>query len=340
MPLLKRKTVPASPASSDSPVLSKQLSRFQRRKPSATPQEPQTPNETISSDTYSFLDSEQPDPNLFEDLGDLPTTTAPKRPAYWQKEMAGKPVFLEDTGERLGEVADPVLDAEQHLIGYRIKDNKSDAVLSFPLEQFDEDRNGLIFVPSWYSKGVKTVEKLEFKDRITPELMWLITDNTVPTQDLYRVFVRHDDSITGYLEEASSLRELLTQRLRILEKERLSLKESLMDLTEKRLIKDIDRREFSDVVIEHRRKVNVLDNNMKKCSDLLARLQKTSFGILSLALHTTTASSPDSHPDLDPITDHSYQEKYYQLKQQYTKLHEGYEELKTAVERLLTSTEA
>lgn len=297
-----------------------------------------TPSSTLS-DAYAFLDSDEvtmPSPPSSEAVDGQPEAPSDaRRRVFWQKDMAGKPVYLEDTGERLGEVSDPVLDAEQRIIGYRIKDNKSDAILTFPLDQFDEDKDGLIFIPSWYSKGVKTVEKLEFKDRITPELMWLISDNTVPTEDLYRIFVRHDDSITGYIEEASGLREQLTQRLRILEKERLSLKESIMDLTEKRLIKDIDRREFSDIVMEHRRKVNVLDNNMKKCNDLLGRLQKTSFGMLSLALRPGTTEPPQSAHD--PLGDQSYQEKYYQLRQQYTKLQEGYEELKTAVERLLTN---
>ena len=265
------------------------------------------------------------------------------RKTLWQKDVVGKPVYLEDTGEKLGVVHDPVIDADKHLIGYKIQDCKSDAILSFPPDQFEEDKNGLIFIPSWYIKGIKTIEKLEFKDRITPELMWLITDKAMSTEELYRIFSRHDDSLTKYVEEAISLREQLIQRLTILEKERLTLKESLMDLTEKRLIKDIDGREFSDFVIEHRRKVNVLDNNIKKCKDLIDRLQKTSFGLLSSAMHPGIFSSgvETLQPSLlTPSTpDASYQERYHQLKQQYSSLQEGYEELKTAVERLLAQNE-
>lgn len=132
-----------------------------------------------------------------------------KRKAFLQKDMKGKSVFLEDTGEKLGVVFDEVLDGEKNLIGYKIKDSKSDSILSFPLDQFDEDKSGLIFVPSWYTKGLKTIEQLEFKDRITPELMWLITDNTISIEELYNIFIKHDDKIASYIQEAAALKEIL-----------------------------------------------------------------------------------------------------------------------------------
>ena len=47
---------------------------------------------------------------------------------------------------------------------------------------------------------------------------------------------------------------------------------------------DIDRRQFSEVVMEHRKKVNILDLNIKKCKELIERLDHTSFGSLSKAI--------------------------------------------------------
>ena len=277
--------------------------------------------------------------------------SAGKRKAFTQNDMKGKQVYLEDTGEKIGTVFDAVVDADKNLIGYKIKDSKSETILSFPLDQFDEDKNGLIFIPSWYMKGMKTIEKLEFKDRITPELIWLIKDNTVSTEELYSIFVKHDDKITNYIEEAVALRELVNNRLNILEKERLSLKETLMDLTEKRLIKDIDRRQFSEIVMDHRRKVNIVDMNIKKCKELLDRLQRTSFGLLSTSIastiekeehreqHHTTESSKKENISSEFTKEDSYKGKYFELKGQYEKLQEGYNELKIAVEKLLNKNE-
>jgi len=34
--------------------------------------------------------------------------------------------------------------------------------------------------------------------------------------------------------------------------------------------------------MQHRKKVNVLDVNIKKCKELITRLEQTSFGILSM----------------------------------------------------------
>ena len=266
------------------------------------------------------------------------------------RDMKGKPVFLEDTGEKIGIVTNSIVDKDNNLIGYKIKDIKSDSILSFPLSQFEEDKKGLIFVPSWYTKGMQTIEKLEFKDRISPELTWLIHDKTISTDELYKIFVKHDDKIASYIDEAVTLQELLDNRLRILEKERLSLKENLMDLTEKRLIKDLDRRKFSEIVMEHRRKVNILDVNINKCKELIERLEQTSYGMLSKNLSTRNSKeeiSPnyvEEHENSyntgsrDTFSD-TYKKKYFDLKQQYEELQEEHNELKTAVEKILSKAD-
>ena len=67
-----------------------------------------------------------------------PWTTSKKRKKFLPKDMKGKPVFLEDTGEKLGEVFEMMYDNDKKLIGYKIKDKRTDSVLSFPLDQFEE----------------------------------------------------------------------------------------------------------------------------------------------------------------------------------------------------------
>jgi sporulation protein YlmC with PRC-barrel domain len=328
-----------------------------RELPLCDSQSPEKTNQHDENIDVFLEEVSQRDNAIKEDLLNIETTPendqlTAKRKAFAQKDMKGKQVYLEDTGEKIGTVFDAVIDAEKNLIGYKVKDNKSDTILSFPLDQFDEDKNGLIFIPSWYMKGLKTIEKLEFKDRITPELNWLIKDNMVSTEELYAIFVKHDDKIANYIEEAVALRELVNNRLKILEKERLSFKEALMDITEKRLINDIDRRKFSEIVMEHRRKVNVVDINIKKCKDLLDRLQHTSFGLLSTTIATMVEKEENhqvnnrtsenwrnntiqtQYPKEDP-----YKEKYFELKNRYEKLQEGYNDLKIAVEKLLMKNE-
>lgn len=279
-------------------------------------------------------------------------TTSKKRKTILPKEMKNKPVFLEDTGEKLGTVFDMIYDGEKRLIGYKIKDKKSESVLSFPIDQFDEGKEGLIFVQSWYINAVKILEKLEFKEKVSPELTTLLNDNTISNDELYNIFVKHDDQMVNYIDEAVSLKELLNQRLKVLEKQRLALKDSLMDLTEKRLIKDIDRREFSEDIANHRRKVNILDVNINKCKDLLKRLEDTSFGKLGKQIISKTEVEDKDHIIRTPkrIREESefvlaeeienpYKQKYDDMKECFEQLQEDYNELKSAVEKLISKGE-
>lgn len=275
-----------------------------------------------------------------------------KKKTFIKKDMTGKSVFLEDTGEKLGTVFDMIYDGEKNLVGYKIKDIKSDAILSFQIDQFDEDKNGLIFLPSWYTKSLKNIEKLEFKDRISPELTALLTDDSVSNKELYEIFVKHDDEMANYIDEAIYLKEMLLNRLKVLEKQRLSLRDELIDLTEKRLIKDIDRKEFSENVMEHRRKVNILDVNINKCKELMQRLDKTSFGVLGKNQIISELETEEHlfDKDLENIRENKkpifskddgdlYKNKYYTLKGQFEQLEGEYLELKSAVEKLMRKNE-
>ena len=271
-----------------------------------------------------------------------------KKKKILTRDMKGKPVYLQDTGEKLGIVYDMMYDGEKNLIGYKIKDNKTDSVLGFPLDQFDEGKEGLIFIQSWYTRSLKIIEQLEFKERVSPELTTLISDDEISNEELYNIFVKHDDQMANYIEEAVALKELLNNRLKALQKQRLALKDDLMNLTEKRLIKDIDRREFSEDVMKHRYKVNVLDVNINRCKELINRLDKTSFGRLSLQI----VSNIDK-PDIDQLiqkkeeinennsmvlTDeikNPYKQKYNDIKERFDQLQEEYNELKSAVEKLV-----
>jgi len=303
------------------------------------------PEETISS----YLDEE-----IFsnQDEEKKPYTSIKKKPII-KKDMKDKPVYLEDTGEKLGTVFNSIYDKDNNLIGYKIKDNKSDNILSFPSEQFDLNKDGLIFIPGWYTNSVKEIEKLEFKDRVSPDLTALLSDDDIANEELYEIFVKHDDEMADYIENAISLKEMINNRLRLLEKQRLATKNDLMDLTERRLIKDIDRREFSEEILRHRRKVNILDINIKKCKDLIKRIEETSFGVLGKInfsndldikkeeqiekkLQSDILQEPKAidRQNLEGKMD-SYKNKYFELKDQYTQLEDDFQELKMAVDKLL-----
>ena len=304
--------------------------------------------ETFSDDFAEQL-IEETEKTVDEKIGEKKWTKSKKKKKILPVDMKGKPVYLEDTGEKLGTVFDMVYDGHKQLVGYKIKDEKTNSTLTFPVDQFDDCKDGLIFVQGWYTKAQKTLEQLEFKERVSPELTTLLADDTISNEELYNIFVKHDDQMAHYIEEAVSLKELIIQRLKVLEKQRLALKDSLMDLTEKRLIKDVDRREFSEDVMKHRRKVNVLDVNIKKCKELLKRLDETSFGKLGAHIitqtglsHTDIYKKPEKTSKSLVLTEEietPYKQKYTDIKERYEQLEEEYNELKTAVEKLISKNE-
>ena len=280
-------------------------------------------------------------------IEEIKTETLDKNKKILQKkDMKGKPVFLEDTGEKLGIVNESIIDKENNIVGYKIKDHKSDTILSFTLDNFDYNKNGLIFIPGWYNNAKKIIEKLEFKDKISPELTALLSDDAVTNEELYDIFVKHDDEMVNFIDDAKSLREILSSRLKVLEKQRIALKDNLMDLTEKRLIKDIDRKEFSEDVLKHRRKVNILDLNINKCKELISRLDSTSFGFLgknALLYNENIIHNLNYKPEEKQKTQiikhevktDEFKNKYYNLKEKYNELEQEYHELKSAVDELV-----
>lgn len=296
------------------------------------------------------------EPELPEEPNEITKTPNKKKKQIIKTNMEGMPVFLEDTGEKLGMVYDSIYNKEKNIVGYKIKDEKSDTILSFSIDQFDYSKEGLIFVPGWYTNALKIIERLEFKDKISPELTALLSEDNVTNEELYEIFVKHDDEMVHYIDDAKTLRTMLNKRLRVLEKERLTMKDNLMNLTEKRLIRDIDRRKFSEDVMEHRRKANILDININKCKELIIRLDKTSFGIIGKksSLYGTETKPEYNlyHKILDRDTIETtrekhetgkgkgeYKEKYLNLKAEFERLHEDYQELKTAVDKLVTKNE-
>ena len=275
-----------------------------------------------------------------------------KKKSFLNKDMKGKPVFLEDTGEKLGTVFETIFDENKNILGYKIKDRETDAVLSFTVDNFDYNKDGLIFIPGWYNNALSIIEKLEFKDKISPELTALLSDDQVTNEELYDIFVKHDSEMVNYIDDSKSLREMLTSRLKVLQKQRISLKDELMDLTEKRLIKDIDRKEFSEDVMNHRRKVNILDLNIKKCKDLIKRLDNTSFGVLgksdlieknpiqnnlknNLTENILNSNLTERNTNNYTNKNDEYKNKYFELKERYSELEQDYRELKIAVDELV-----
>jgi len=73
------------------------------------------------------------------------------------------------------------------------------------------------------------------------------------------------------------VKDSINKRLRDLEERRAEVRKKLMMLSEKRLLDEIGRREFAQSVIGARRDAKILDMNVRRCRELLIRLENIPF---------------------------------------------------------------
>jgi hypothetical protein len=195
-------------------------------------------------------------------------------------DVLGEEVYLEDTGEKLGVINDLVYNEKNKIFEYIVKDDSSNIEMNFPVEYFTQDKEGFIFTPGWYVNAVKTIEKIEFKEKTSPELTGLFTDD-FHNREYFDLIEKQDQDFNSYIEEGKDIRKMISVHVDLLEKRRNNIEKQLKDLTSKRLLEDIDRRGFSEQVNTLRKRWKLINLNIKRCNDLQKRFDNTVIGKLS-----------------------------------------------------------
>lgn len=198
----------------------------------------------------------------------------------FRERIVGLPVYFEDTGEKIGIVENVLLNNLGDEIGYEIKDSTG-RILYFPSDAFEKSKRGLIFAPLWYSEGLKLVNDLEAKTKI-PDIHDILLHEEDKDVLYENISSRHPE-IKEYAEEILNLKESLIKRLNDLEIRTIKLRKELVELSGKRLLKEISRKEFAEKVIESRREMNIMEIGMKRCRELLLRIEKIPFLPKSIA---------------------------------------------------------
>ena len=194
-------------------------------------------------------------------------------------DRVGYKVYQQDTGEMLGIVSKMILDKNKKVIGLNIHDKNSNAVLSVPIDQFRYDKRGLIFIPRWFNRATNVIEKLEFVDRMYPELKSYLSNDEYDEKSHEFIFKNYPD-LLDYFEDGKDLKQILEDQIEKLKYKRQALSDKTIDLTKMRLIKDIDRKEFSDDILELQKSANIFNVNINRYKELLEKLNSTSIGIM------------------------------------------------------------
>ena len=194
---------------------------------------------------------------------------------FWGDDKTGSIAYFEDTGEEMGIVKRVIRDTNGKVAGYEIEDVKTGKTISMSKSSFDITERGLVFVPLWYSEAREFIEEMELKAKM-PELSDIISESELSKREIGEIARSHPE-LGNYIKNAIVVKDSINKRLRDLEERRAEIRKKLMMLSEKRLLDEIGRREFAQSVVGARRDAKILDMNVRRCRELLIRLENIPF---------------------------------------------------------------
>jgi len=194
---------------------------------------------------------------------------------FWGDDKTGSIAYFEDTGEEMGIVKRVIRDTNGKVAGYEIEDVKTGKTISMSKSSFDITERGLVFVPLWYSEAREFIEEMELKAKM-PELSDIISESELSKREIGEIARSHPE-LGNYIKNAIVVKDSINKRLRDLEERRAEVRKKLMMLSEKRLLDEIGRREFAQSVVGARRDAKILDMNVRRCRELLIRLENIPF---------------------------------------------------------------
>jgi len=196
---------------------------------------------------------------------------------FLQRSAHGKTVFFEDTGEKIGTIQNVLTDDNKNPIGYEIKEEGSDSTFQFPVENFRQTEQGLVFTPMWFSQANQLVKELEFRWKSLPELEDILLAGAVSKDKIYGILTRTHPELRKIFDQGILMRKTLLDRLEDLHIEYVSIRKNMTRVSEKRLLKQISRRDFAQEIIEARRQARIFEINIKRCRTLIQRLDSLPF---------------------------------------------------------------
>jgi len=214
---------------------------------------------------------------------------------FWGDDYTGRVAYFEDTGEEMGVVRKTIRDSNGNVAGYEIEDVKSGKVIQMSKNSFEGTDKGLVFVPLWHSEAKEFIEEMELKSKM-PELGDIISGGELSRAEMGEVVKAHPE-MSEYMKNAESLMKSLRKRLGEFEGKRMEVRKKLMLLSEKRLLGEIDRREFAQEIEAARRNARILDINIHRCRELIIRLENIPFVTRGVGI----PPSPPKHDEIPAL---------------------------------------
>jgi hypothetical protein len=107
----------------------------------------------------------------------------------------GKSVFLNTDDEKLGDIIEIIRDQNNQIIGYKVKEDKSEKELHLFAEHCSQQKNNYIYMPDCFTIPSKVMKGFEVCDEINPDIILLLKDNVVSKDEWEKIYIQQDDEL-------------------------------------------------------------------------------------------------------------------------------------------------
>jgi hypothetical protein len=185
----------------------------------------------------------------------------------------GKSVFLNTDNEKLGDIIETIHDQNNQIIGFKVKENKSEKELHLFAEHCRKQKHNYIYKPNCFTIPSTVIEDFEACDNINPDIILLLKDNIISKDEWEKSNIQHDDEIRKNINHSYALDKTIQGSLHILKKQLILVEDKLKELQRKKEKNMISQIQYLQMAHPYLQMLDDINQNIKKYQDLTKRLK-------------------------------------------------------------------
>jgi len=188
----------------------------------------------------------------------------------------GKSVFLNTDDEKLGDIIEIIHDQNNQIIGYKVKEDKSEKELHLFAEHCRQQKHNYIYKPNCFTIPSTVIEEFEACDNINPDIILLLKDNIVSKDEWEKIYIQQDDEVRKNINHPYALDKTIQSSLHILKKQYILVEDKLKELQKKKVENMISQKQYLQMTRPYHQMLEDINQNIKKYQNLTKRLTNIS----------------------------------------------------------------
>jgi len=185
----------------------------------------------------------------------------------------GKSVFLNTDNEKLGDIIETIRDQNNQIIGFKVKENKSEKELHLFAEHCRKQKHNYIYKPNCFTIPSTVIEDFEACDNINPDIILLLKDNIISKEEWKKSNIQQDDELRKNINHSYALDKTIQGSLYILKKQLILVEDKLKELQRKKEKNRISQIQYLQMAHPYHQMLDDINQNIKKYQDLTKRLK-------------------------------------------------------------------